>query len=260
MLKEVMEEKVMRVRAGNKLRKLLGGVLTLSLLLSGLYLSPVQAAETGGTSLPTERSVSGSDPGGSNLLGTTPTVVPGEMASFGAAAPKETASGTYVLDTTADLTAFAVGVKADGDTQQAGTEDYFTLIYSAKTKVDASNKAFDDGYNGSQRVNFGGVVSVSKNAIKFTTSGAATIKIWWAQGGDDNRQIAILDGSGAQVAVTAETLAKNAACVSTLEVSEAGTYYLGSAINNNYIFKSNKTIKQKYQQHHHHKQTQTHNK
>ncbi len=237
MLKEVMEEKVMRVRAGNKLRKLLGGVLTLSLLLSGLYLSPVQAAETGGTSLPTERSVSGSDPGGSNLLGTTPTVVPGEMASFGAAAPKETASGTYVLDTTADLTAFAVGVKADGDTQQAGTEDYFTLIYSAKTKVDASNKAFDDGYNGSQRVNFGGVVSVSKNAIKFTTSGAATIKIWWAQGGDDNRQIAILDGSGAQVAVTAETLAKNAACVSTLEVSEAGTYYLGSAINNNYIFK-----------------------
>ena len=201
-------------------------MLTLSMLLSGLYLSPVQAAEAEGLPLPMEQSVSDGDPGGNQVSDTTPAVTQGEAAS-----------GIYVLDTTADLTAFAVGSKVDGDTQQAGTDDYFTLIYSANTKVDASSKSFEDGYSGSQRVNFGGVVDSSKNAIKFTIGGAATVKVWWAQGGDENRQIAILNSSGTQVAVTDETLAKNAPCISTLELSEAGTYYLGSVIKNNYIFK-----------------------
>ncbi|MGN0425307.1 MAG: pectinesterase family protein [Acetatifactor sp.] len=141
------------------------------------------------------------------------------------------------LDTTADLKAFAQGSKADGDTEQAGTNEYFTLIYSVKTKVDGSNKSFDDGYNATQRVNFGGVVSKEKNAIKFTTNSKATVKVWWAEGGDDKRQIAILNSDGTEVASTNEDLAKNAPCISTLELTEAGTYYLGSKVNNNYIFK-----------------------
>ena len=148
----------------------------------------------------------------------------------------QSADGTYVFESSA-LSVVTAGAKADGDTEAAGTEDYFTLIYSAKTKVDSSSKSFDDGYSSSQRVNFGDVVTVDKNAIKFKTSNAATVKIWWAEGGDNNRQMAILNGSGTVVAQTKETLAKNAACCSELKVEKAGTYYLGSSIGNNYIFK-----------------------
>ena len=146
------------------------------------------------------------------------------------------------LETSA-LKDFAQGAKKDGDEEKAGTNEYFTLIYSAKTKVDSSSKTFDDGYSSKQRVNFGDVVSTDKNAIKFTTSNAATVKIWWAEGGDNNRQMAILNASGTTVAQTKDTLAKNAACVSTLELTKAGTYYLGSIIGNNYIFKVEVTEK-----------------
>lgn len=141
------------------------------------------------------------------------------------------------LDTTADLTAFAAGAKADGDEEKAGTDDYFTIIYSAKSKVDGSSKTFDDSYAATQRLNLGGAMSTSKNAVKFTTGSAATVELWWVEGGDDNRQMAILNASGEQVAVTDVTLAKNATCISSFELAEAGTYYLGGATNNNYIFK-----------------------
>ena len=141
-----------------------------------------------------------------------------------------------ILDTTADLTAFAAGAKADGDSEKAGTNDYFTLLYSEKTKVDASKKSFEDGYEATQRVNFGGIASIEKNAIKFTITGKATVKVYWAAG-DVERQIVILDSTGTEVIATNETLEKNVACISTLEVEEAGTYYLGSKVGNNYIFR-----------------------
>ena len=163
-----------------------------------------------------------------------------EVESIEAASTEEpvtlSADGKYVLETSG-LTAFGEGGKADGEKETAGTDNYFTLIYSTKTKVDSSSKTFDDGYSSSQRVSFGGVVSVDKNAIKFETSNAATVKIWWAEGGDNNRQMAILNGSGTVAAQTKETLKKNAACCSELKLEEAGTYYLGSIIGNNYIFK-----------------------
>ena len=142
----------------------------------------------------------------------------------------------YVLDATKDLTAFAEKTKADGDSETAGTDKYFTLLYSAKTKVDSSSKSFDDGYKGTQRVNFGGTASTSMNAVKFTTSAAASVKIYWAEGGDDKRQMVILNADGTEAVSTNEDLAKNAACISTLELQNAGTYYLGSKIGNNYIF------------------------
>ena len=135
------------------------------------------------------------------------------------------------------LDAFAAGAKKDGEEQKAGTDDYFTLIYSSKTKVDSSSKTFEDGYKSGQRVNFGGAATTGKNALKFTTSGAAEVKVWWVEGGDDNRQMALLNGSGEAVTQTDVTLTKNATAISTLKVTDAGTYYLGGLTNNNYIYK-----------------------
>ena len=158
-------------------------------------------------------------------------------------APEPQPSDTPVSETTefvfesSTLTAFAAGAKVDGETEKAGTDDYFTLIYSEKSKVDNSSKTWEDDYSSSQRLNLGGAVSPEKNAIKFTTSNSATIKIWWAQSGDDSRQVAIINGNGVTVATTEGTWKKNTAYLSTLRVEEAGTYYLGGATNNNYFFK-----------------------
>ncbi len=184
------------------------------------------------------------DEAGTYYLGSTPNnnyFFKVEVEVAAPAVAMETKS--YVLDTTIDLTAFAQGAKADGDTEVAGTEDYFTLMYSAKTKVDSSNKTFDDEYTATQRVNFGGAAAPgTKNVIKFVTEGTATVKVWWVEGGDDNRQIAIYDANGTAVDTTAVTVAKNATVISTFELDEAGTYYLGSTPNNNYFFKVEVTV------------------
>lgn len=144
----------------------------------------------------------------------------------------------YVLDA-ADLAQFTNGAKKDGEEQSAGTDDYFTILWSSKSKVDGSKKSFEDGTAFTQRINLGGKLDVTnnKNGVSFKTTGAAEVKVYWVEGGDDNRQMALLTGSGTVVAKTEETLAKNVACISVLKVTEAGTYYLGGLENNNYIFK-----------------------
>ena len=147
---------------------------------------------------------------------------------------------TYVLDATADLAPMSAGTKQDGDFDTVGTDGYFTLIYAAKTKIDGSDKTFDDGYTASQRINFQSETNVEKGmvpAISFTTSAAATIKFWWVQGGEDNRQFALYNSTGEIIAKTEETLSKNALCISELSVDAAGTYYLGVPDGSNYLFK-----------------------
>ena len=108
----------------------------------------------------------------------------------------------YVLDVSTDLEAMAA------DAANAGKEivvnDYFTVILGEKTKIDGSDKTFADDYVASQRLNFQHKTKADDNgvilpAVKFTTSAAATIKLWWVEGGDDNRQFAILNEAGEEV-------------------------------------------------------------
>ena len=146
----------------------------------------------------------------------------------------------YVLDVSTDLEAMAA------DAANAGKEivvnDYFTVILGEKTKIDGSDKTFADDYVASQRLNFQHKTKADDNgvilpAVKFTTSAAATIKLWWVEGGDDNRQFAILNEAGEEVTRTNETLAKNDKCISELTLEAAGTYYLGTPDGSNYLFK-----------------------
>ena len=130
----------MRARAGNKLKKLLGGVLTLSMLLSGLYVSPVAAEgpeEAQGDPQPIAESVSDNDPVRAMSLDS------GIM-------PIADGAGVYVLDVrdgTLGVAAFGAGEKGNGEEEKAGTDSYFTLVYSAKTKVEnrSDAKSFEDG-------------------------------------------------------------------------------------------------------------------
>ena len=144
---------------------------------------------------------------------------------------------TYVLDATADLTAFAKGDKADGATEVIN--DFFTLHYSANTKIDSSNKSWDDGYSASQRINFGGkmqVGSTTKQCVEFTVTAGATVKIWWVAGGT-GRPMTIWDANKNVVAQDTNPDGITSEMFSVLEITEAGTYYLGGDVNNNYIFK-----------------------
>ena len=152
------------------------------------------------------------------------------------AAEEEAAGGadSYVLEGLA-LEAFAAGEKADGDTTVV--DDYFTIIWSAKSKVDSSKKTWDDGYYSEQRINLGGKCTTKKNSIMFTTDGAATVRIWWVQGGEDNREVGLFNADGELVVSTSGTYTKNSPYYSELAIAEGGTYYLGGVSNNNYLFK-----------------------
>ncbi|MBQ9119694.1 MAG: right-handed parallel beta-helix repeat-containing protein [Lachnospiraceae bacterium] len=148
------------------------------------------------------------------------------------------AASEYVLEASA-LTAAAAGTYTNG--QEVKVDDYFALYMSEKTKIDSSEKTWDDGYTSGQRINFGGKADVSamKNLVSFKTGGAATVKLWWVEGGEDHRELVIYKPDGTEAAKTTEGAAaeKNGLCMSTLSLSEAGSYLLGGDIGNNYIFK-----------------------
>ena len=165
-----------------------------------------------------------------------------EVAEAAPVVPVET---SYALDATADLAAMAQGAKADGDVDKAGTEEFFTIHYSAKTKIDGSSKTFDDGYTATQRVNMGGKTDASSgtilNAIGFKTEGAATVKVWWVSGGDA-RPIQLLNSGYSVIESREDASVKNALYISTFEIAEAGQYYLGSTAGSNYYFKVEVTV------------------
>ncbi len=170
------------------------------------------------------------------VLMTVAGIMPG--MDLGIVEVKAADGNTHVFEAN-KLTAAAAGTYTDG--QEVKVDEYFTLYMSAKTKIDGSNKSFDDGYVTDQRVNFGGKadVTVPKNVMSFKTSGAATVKIWWVEGGEDHREVTLFTPDGAEVTKTTEGQAaeKNGLVISTLTLDKAGTYYLGGDIGNNYIFK-----------------------
>ncbi len=162
-----------------------------------------------------------------------------EVAQGASAAESAPAVGVaeHIFDATADLTAMAQGEKADGDTDLVN--DYFTIHYSEKTKIDGSDKAFDDGYTATQRLNFGGKTQPGKgmiNSVKFTVDGPATVRFWWVSGGD-TRQFALYDGDGVILQRTEVDSVKNALYISDFKLDAAGSYYLGVPDGSNYLFK-----------------------
>ena len=148
---------------------------------------------------------------------------------------------TFVLDVTKDIQPFISGSKAAGET--ISLHDFFTIICGAKTKVDSSSKVFSDGYSAGFRLNFQDSTDEAMNCtVKFTTEGAATIKIWWVSGGD-GRSFAIYDENGQIVTRTTDESVKNSLYISTLELSAAGTYYLGVPEGSNNLFRMDVTTK-----------------
>lgn len=151
-----------------------------------------------------------------------------------------TGDGEYVLDmNVVDLVA-ASGSNA-GTSIKAGTDNYFELLFSDKTKIEAKERNFDDGYAGTRRFNPGGQAKTTQNAIKFTAQEAASVMVYWECGGNkdtqEGREMTILNDTGEEAPVTSLNPLGGSLYISTLNVTKAGTYYLGSAKSNSYIHK-----------------------
>ena len=193
----------------------------------------------------------------SEIAATGHTFVEG-VCACGEIDPDYNGPKTYVLDIQS-MAPVAQKEKADGES--AVFADFFTIYYSAKFKLDGSNKTFEDGFEATQRLNWGGgtvIGETTKNAIMFTVDGTATVKVWWVCGGTYDikegdavvatlpRQVGIYDAEGNLVAQTNvdETSVpegdsdgiKNNLFISEFAISEAGTYYLGNVGNSNYFF------------------------
>ena len=152
--------------------------------------------------------------------------------------PEETVKPDYVLESK-DLEA----VKYEQDNTRLTVNEYFTLIFKSGGKVeDSAEVVFEDGYSSTRRINFGGKINwssgiVNKSAIEIKTEGPVTVKIWWVCGNsDDERYMAICDIDKNVLAET-EKGKTYIPYISTLEVAEAGTYYIGCLGNGNYIYK-----------------------
>ena len=167
--------------------------------------------------------------------------VEGVCGNCGDADPNYNGPKTYVLDVQT-LSAFAAGAKADGETELVA--DFFTIYYSAKTKIDTTkNKTWPDGYTFAEglRLNWGGTTAIgetTKNAIEIVVDGTATVKVWWICGGD-GREIGIFDENG-DLVVASQTedvftegtegvgAGKNGVYLSELSLDAAGKYYIGT--------------------------------
>lgn len=152
---------------------------------------------------------------------------------------------TFETESFANVTS---GQKKDGDTETGGTDNFFTIHYSAKSKIDASNKTFSDGTVLTKRFDTQGSTQVSSDgkiypAVSFTTQASAKVKIWWVCGGN-GRQMAIFDENGSIVTETSEeNSTKNKLYISELSLDAAGKYYVGCSTGGTYIFKIEVTTK-----------------
>ena len=154
------------------------------------------------------------------------------LSAITASAATETV--TKVLEASS-LGSNAQGTWTDGQEINAGTDDFFTLVMSAKAKTDGSKKTFSDGYYSETRISWGGKSTSSKNLIKFTVPSAATVKVWWVAGGAD-RTLALWDADGATVATGTNPTGSDI-LLDTLNITAAGTYSIACPVNSNYIFK-----------------------
>ena len=147
---------------------------------------------------------------------------------------------------------------ADGELRYLGTDGFFTIICKSGTKIDYfdadnhSAKVFDDGFEATKRLSLNGKINwkdgkVTKTGMEITVNSAATVKIWWVAG-DVGRYVAIQDVTKTSkdfVAVSAKTeeVAKGELFIDTFELPEAGSYYIGNQVGNNYYAKIEVTTK-----------------
>ena len=205
-MKEAEEENKMKVRARVKLKKLMGGMLALSLLLSGLYASPVRAEENDVASPPEAQAVS---------IGDAYALVPPEGTV-------KAADGEYTF-VPGDLTA-----AADQEVIVEGTvlANYFKSIGTVKKRINTSTGAVTSIEVGSK----------GSGALQFTVAGTADVVIGMSSTGSSNTSaVSLVDASGNAVANKEGITTVTGTSATTMTYSlSAGTYRILSPANDAY--------------------------
>ncbi len=160
---------------------------------------------------------------------------------------------TYVLNASM-LADVAAGSKKDGDTDTGGTDNFFTIHYGAKTRIESNSKTFHDGVSATKRINMQQKTALGETpsaAISFKTEASAEVKVWWVCG-DVGRNMTLFDSQSNPIYASnvvsyasddkqfSSPLAspnKNALCVSTFITTEPGKYILGCLEGSNYIYR-----------------------
>ena len=125
---------------------------------------------------------------------------------------------------------------AAGAAREEKIDDTFSIMHSAKTRFDLDAKTWDDGYTSKVRFNTQGAAKITEASVKFVTTDAATVKIWWVCGGN-GRSVTILDSSGSKVFTSPADTVSGTKYVTEAEVTSAGTYYVGSSSSGMYLSK-----------------------
>lgn len=137
------------------------------------------------------------------------------------------------------LDPYAKGTYADGEEQKFN--DIFTFFHGKDSRIDGSEKSFEDGFSGTQRFGFGGkfktVDGGAGRALQINAPAAGTVTLWWVSGGA-GRSVDLLNAAFETISSTGtETVEDGGIYITTFEISEAGVYYLTNMVNNNYWFK-----------------------
>ena len=102
------------------------------------------------------------------------------------------------------------------------------IVGGGSVSIDANPKSID-GYSFTKRLKFGGGGSTSKNSIRFTTTGSATITVYYIGGkSGESRKLVLADSTGAEV-TNGTNDGTAIASFSTTSAVAAGTYYIYSA-------------------------------
>ncbi len=130
------------------------------------------------------------------------------------------------------------GTWKNGDTFKCGTDSYFTVFCSETTRIDGSEKSFEDGYSSTKRLNFNSESAFDpqiRNAVQIKTTSAAKVKVWFVSGGD-NREVGIFDEKGNVLQQSGTGCIKNLPYIAQFDLPEANTYYIANiGGNNNYV-------------------------
>ena len=156
-----------------------------------------------------------------------------------------------VLDSS-ELDLFAKGSYSDGDSIVAGTNDFFTILMKGDPAAGKGScvedredgVTFEDGKEYNRRLSLGGKSSIKNGgtvmypAIKITVDGATSVKIWWVcgKGTKTDRYMAICTADGTVIDQCDPGVAETA-YITTLEIAEAGEYYICNMIDNNYLYR-----------------------
>ncbi|MBD5384437.1 MAG: hypothetical protein HDR72_05505 [Ruminococcaceae bacterium] len=129
---------------------------------------------------------------------------------------------TYVLDAGSDFTEDVTCSEAAS--VKKGTDSFFTLRYRDGSKVETKAEKTIDGKSWTRRISMGNTKDSEDGSVEFTTEGSATVKIYWVANGE--KYISV--GKSKSEELTATTVASGDGSITTVQLSDEGTYYINN--------------------------------